>query len=72
MPAVLLQDIILSISSPTVVMKMDIEGYECKVHLCDILLLFLTFLQALQTSILFGKSGKFIPVIFMEWDKVVR
>ena len=53
-------------------MKMDIEGYECKVHLCDILLLFLTFLQALQTSILFGKSGKFIPVIFMEWDKIVR
>ena len=29
--AVLLQDILSSISSHTVVMKMDIEGYECKV-----------------------------------------
>ena len=29
--AVLLQDILSSISSTTVVLKMDIEGYECKV-----------------------------------------
>ena len=29
--AVLLQDLLSSISSPTVVLKMDIEGYECKV-----------------------------------------
>ena len=29
--AVLLQDILSSISSHTIVMKMDIEGYECKV-----------------------------------------
>ena len=31
MNAVLLQDLLSSISSPTVVLKMDIEGYECKV-----------------------------------------
>ena len=30
--AVLLQDILSSISSHTIVMKMDIEGYECKVR----------------------------------------
>ena len=30
--AVLLQDVLNSISSPTVVLKMDIEGYECKVN----------------------------------------
>ena len=30
--AVLLQDILSSISSHTIVMKMDIEGYECKVN----------------------------------------
>ena len=29
--AVLLQDLLSSISSPTVVLKIDIEGYECKV-----------------------------------------
>ena len=29
--AVLLQDLLSSISSTTVVLKMDIEGYECKV-----------------------------------------
>ena len=29
--AILLQDILSSISSTTVVLKMDIEGYECKV-----------------------------------------
>ena len=30
--AIPLQDLLSSISSPTVVMKMDIEGYECKVN----------------------------------------
>ena len=29
--AVLLQDLLSSVSSLTVVLKMDIEGYECKV-----------------------------------------
>ena len=29
--AVLLQDIFLSISSTTIILKIDIEGYECKV-----------------------------------------
>ena len=29
-------------------------------------------LQALQRSILLGENQKFIPVIFLEWDKVVR
>ena len=31
--AVLLQDVLSSISAPTVVLKLDIEGYECKVDL---------------------------------------
>ena len=31
--AVLLEDILSTISTPTVVLKMDIEGYECKVVL---------------------------------------
>ena len=39
--AVLLQDILASVSSHSVVIKMDIEGYECKVHLplCDLLII---------------------------------
>ena len=74
MPAVPLQDILSSITSPTVVMKIDVEGYECKVlkkTACDALCFSETF-QALQMPILFGESGKFIPVIFLEWDKVGR
>ena len=31
--AVTLEDILSTISTPTVVLKMDIEGYECKVVL---------------------------------------
>ena len=31
--AVLLQDVLSSMSAPTVVLKLDIEGYECKVDL---------------------------------------
>ena len=31
--AVLLEDILSTISTPTVVLKIDIEGYECKVVL---------------------------------------
>ena len=31
--AVLLEDILTTILTPTVVLKMDIEGYECKVVL---------------------------------------
>ena len=31
--ALLLEDILSTISTPTVVLKMDIEGYECKVVL---------------------------------------
>ena len=31
--AVILEDILSTISTPTVVLKMDIEGYECKVVL---------------------------------------
>ena len=33
MDAVLLQDILASVSSHSLIIKMDIEGYECKVHL---------------------------------------
>ena len=31
--AVLLLDVLSSISAPTVILKLDIEGYECKVGL---------------------------------------
>jgi FkbM family methyltransferase len=56
-PAVLLQDILSSISSNTVVLKLDVQGYECR---------------TLQRSILLGGGGKFIPAIFIEWAMVAR
>ena len=37
--AVLLQDILSSVSSHNVIIKMDIEGYECKVLLFDALII---------------------------------
>ena len=37
--AIPLQDLLSSISSPTVVMKMDIEGYECKVNFSSLMML---------------------------------
>jgi len=56
-PAVLLQDILSSISSNTVILKLDVQGYECR---------------TLQPSILLGHGGKFIPAIFIEWAMVAR
>jgi len=50
--SVTLPDIFSTISANTLILKMDIQGYECK---------------ALMTPGMFT-SGKFIPYIFMEWD----
>ncbi len=47
-----LEDIINYIDSEIVIIKIDIEGYECK---------------ALQPNVVLNKHGKFIPYIFMEW-----
>lgn len=56
-PAVLLQDILSSISSNNVILKLDVQGYECK---------------TLQPSILLGGGGKFISAIFIEWAMIAR
>ena len=47
-----MKDILEAIESNVIILKMDIEGYECK---------------ALQPEILQNKVGKFIPFIFIEW-----
>ena len=52
-----LEDVIKYIESDIVILKIDIEGYECK---------------ALQPSILLNKLGKFIPYIFMEFIHLPR
>jgi len=51
--SVTMQEIFSLIQAATIILKIDIEGYECK---------------ALQAEILLGKSGKFIPYIFMEFN----
>ena len=48
----MMKDILETIESKEIILKMDIEGYECK---------------ALQPEILLNKVGKFIPFIFIEW-----
>eukprot|EP00092_Neocalanus_flemingeri_P053877 GFUD01063402.1.p2 GENE.GFUD01063402.1~~GFUD01063402.1.p2 ORF type:complete len:118 (-),score=45.21 GFUD01063402.1:20-373(-) len=50
-----MMDIFKTIQADTIILKIDIEGYECK---------------ALQPDILLGTSGKFIPYIFMEWGQL--
>ena len=50
--SVRLEDIFDVIDSKIVIMKMDIEGYECK---------------ALPPGILKNETGQFVPLIFMEW-----
>ena len=48
----MMKDILETIESKEIILKIDIEGYECK---------------ALQPEILLNQVGKFIPVIFIEW-----
>ena len=55
--SVKLEDIINYINSDIVILKIDIEGYECK---------------ALQPNVLLNKLGKFIPYIFMEWGHIYQ
>ena len=52
-----LEDIFSYIDSDTVIIKIDIEGYECK---------------ALQPNVVLNKLGKFVPYIFMEWKHLPR
>ena len=51
-------------------MKIDIEGYECKVditHITSNQKYVWIIVKALQPEILMNKRGKFIPFIFIEW-----
>ena len=51
----MMRDILDSIASREIILKIDVEGYECK---------------ALQPEILQNKVGKFLPFIFMEWGQL--
>ena len=57
MKSIKLEDVFNHIASDVVILKIDIEGYECK---------------ALQPEILMNKFGKFIPYIFMEWGQLPK
>ena len=48
----MMKDILETVESKEIILKIDIEGYECK---------------ALQPEILLNKVGKFIPFIMIEW-----
>ena len=51
----MMRDILDSIESKEIILKIDVESYECK---------------ALQPEILQNKVGKFLPFIFMEWGQL--
>ena len=84
-PAVLLQDILPSISSNNVILKLDVQGYECKVregfnignhfkvlNSIQTVSADSNIFQTLQPSILLGGGGKFISAIFIEWAMIAR
>ena len=52
-----LEDIINYINSEIIILKIDVEGYECK---------------ALQPNVIINKIGKFIPFIFIEWGYLIQ
>ena len=54
--SVLLASLLSSVTSSTIVLKLDIEGWECR---------------ALLARGVFH-TGKFIPYIFMEWEHLVK
>ena len=45
-----------STEAEQLILKIDIEGYECK---------------ALPEDVIMGSSGKWIPFIFLEWGQLV-
>ena len=63
------EDIFDSIDSDVVIIKIDVEGHECKVTSVALTrtALQMIFLQALQHQILDQSTGKYVPYIFMEW-----
>jgi len=47
-----MMDILALVKTPTVILKVDVESFECR---------------AVTRDVAMGKSGHFIPVIMMEW-----
>ena len=70
MKSIRLEDVLEVIDADIVIMKIDIEGYECKVditHITSNQKYVWIIVKALQPEILMNKRGKFIPFIFIEW-----
>ena len=70
MKSIRVEDVLEVIDADIVIMKIDIEGYECKVditHITSNQKYVWIIVKALQPEILMNKRGKFIPFIFIEW-----
>ena len=68
MKSIRLEDVLEVIDADIVIMKIDIEGYECKVditHITSNQKYVWIIVKALQPEILMNKRGKFIPFIFI-------
>jgi FkbM family methyltransferase len=55
--SVTLVDILTTITATTIILKMDIEGYECK---------------ALQPEVILGRTSKLSPYIYLEWNHIAN
>ena len=67
-----MRDILDSISSKDIILKIDIEAYECKVYKILFLKISQVSIKALQPEILLNQVGKFIPYIFIEWGHLSK
>ena len=69
MNVVTVMDILATIDAPTVVMKVDVESFECRVSAktSSFCVSNVIVLKAVTSDVAHGKSGHFIPFIIMEW-----
>ena len=68
--SITVEDVFMAIDADIIVMKIDIEGYECKVMTHNLTICInkrKSIMQALQPEILRNELGKFLPLIFIEW-----
>ena len=77
MDSVTTVDILRSLHTQQVILKLDVEGFECQVtkvsHKTKFKFLTRNIMmsQALPENVLDGSLGIFIPYIFAEWTQIV-
>ena len=69
MNVVTVMEILSTIQTKTVILKVDVEAFECRVCsvLCGLGYTLMILIQAVSREVAGGQSGHLIPFIIMEW-----